>query len=290
MSSIAWSFLILGLVVAFVAAQETSTVMDSNATLSTLDFSSTTNMSITSSAMNITNISTTPSLTTKEGNESLTSATPSTTTHSKTTTSKPRMKTTTTTAEPLLEANESTGIIILVVIILVALMFGVVCYVVRKRGRRYSVDFSSRPDEANIPLSVMDPELPREAMPQNGLKTFENPDPAAGTSKEPEVNVEVQDEQKVEPGDSSTEAAAAPPQDRAESELENGGDARSPASPVEEKNMEEKTGDGGAVSDKTSEEPMKETNESNSNNTDVTQQTDLRSGSGFSDVPLDWPV
>lgn len=34
--------------------------------------------------------------------------------------------------------------------------------------QRYSVDFTSRPDEANIPLSTIDPEVPADAAPQNG--------------------------------------------------------------------------------------------------------------------------
>lgn len=34
--------------------------------------------------------------------------------------------------------------------------------------QRYSVDFTSRPDEANIPLSTMEPELPIDTVSQNG--------------------------------------------------------------------------------------------------------------------------
>ena len=88
--------------------------------------------------------------------------------------------------------------------------------------QRYSVDFNSRPDGANIPLSTVEPELPIDAVPQNGqsthnnniqidcarniintdmctlsgLQTFES---VETTSKEPEetdVKPEVQEEQK----------------------------------------------------------------------------------------------
>lgn len=41
--------------------------------------------------------------------------------------------------------------------------------------QRYSVDFSSRPDEANIPLSTVDPVDPADAGSQNGQsKSIDN--------------------------------------------------------------------------------------------------------------------
>ncbi|XP_037620025.1 major latex allergen Hev b 5 [Sebastes umbrosus] len=191
--------------------------------------------------------------------------------------------------------GDSTGIIILVVIIIVAVGFGIACYFARKRGRRHSVDFTSRPDEAHIPLSTVEPELPGDAAPQNGLLTFESTEITAKEPQEPEAKPEVQEEQKAEAvksaADPSAESAApAPSPDKSEDKPKEDVVAEpSPPAPVEP-SVEEKTDDEGVVSNKTSVESLKETNENNSNNADFSQKRDVKRNSLFWDVPLDCPV
>lgn len=43
-----------------------------------------------------------------------------------------------------------------------------VCVMNHLFPQRYSVDFTARPDEANIPLSTIEPDLPGDTVPQNG--------------------------------------------------------------------------------------------------------------------------
>ncbi|XP_035765934.1 salivary glue protein Sgs-3 [Neolamprologus brichardi] len=69
------------------------------------------------------------------------------------------------TSSPKTAGSDKTGIIILVILILVVVAFLLACYVTQKRRRRYSVDFSSRQDEVNIPLSTVEPV---DTAPQNG--------------------------------------------------------------------------------------------------------------------------
>nr|XP_020484254.1 cell wall protein RTB1-like [Labrus bergylta] len=189
--------------------------------------------------------------------------------------------------------NDSTGIVILIIIIIIVLGFGVVCFFARKRGRRYSVDFTSRPDDANIPLSIVDPELPINTVPQNGLQTFESVE-STKEPQEPETKPEAQEEQKVDPDKSVVEPAAesaapAPAPDSPEDKPKEEGVETTPPAPVEP-SVDEKTDDEGVVSNKTSVESLKETNENNSNSADFRQKPDLMSSNSFCDVPLDCPV
>nr|XP_019956762.1 PREDICTED: uncharacterized protein LOC109638297 [Paralichthys olivaceus]XP_019956763.1 PREDICTED: uncharacterized protein LOC109638297 [Paralichthys olivaceus] len=190
-----------------------------------------------------------------------------------------------------------TGMYVIISIIIVAVGLGVVCYVVRNRGRRQSVDFMSRHDEANVPLSIMDHE-PVDTISQNGLQTFET---TAKEPQEPETKPEGQLDQKrdsksvaaeadksvVDP--SAESAAAAPsPHDSEDKPKEDVAKPSPTPAPVQP-SLEEKTDDEGADSNKTSVESLKETNENNSNNAVFRQKTDLDS-SIFWAVPLDSPV
>ncbi|XP_053182220.1 uncharacterized protein si:dkey-27h10.2 [Scomber japonicus] len=187
-----------------------------------------------------------------------------------------------------------TGIIVLIVIIIIAVVFLIACLLAKKRGRRYSVEFNSRPDDTNIPLSTMQPEMPADSTSQNGLKTFESTEASAKEAQEPETKPLVQEEQKGEiycfAGDPSTESAApAPSAGSSEDKSKEDVVEQSPPKPVEPK-VEEKTDDEGDVSNKTSVESLKETNENNSNNADVTQRKDWKLANIFWDVSLDSPV
>ncbi|XP_062242927.1 mucin-2 [Platichthys flesus] len=187
------------------------------------------------------------------------------------------------------------GIAILIVIILVALGFGVACFIVRKRGRRYSVDFTSRQDEANIPLSIVDPEFHADTVSQNGLTTFESTETKAKEPQGPEGQEEENksvaaeaDKSVVDPGAES--AAAAPsPHDSEDKPKEDVAEPSPTPAPVQP-SAEEKTDDEGTVSNKTSVESLRETNENNSNSADFRQPTELDSSNIFRDVPLDSPV
>ncbi|XP_031132789.1 protein let-653 isoform X3 [Sander lucioperca] len=281
MPSISLSFYILGLVVASVTANENSTGFTTNSTEFDSDgnYSTTvtllnTNANVTrttdtitvtsTSTLNITGgNSTIPPSTTRQkgpGEEpkstvpSITTPTPS---KSKTSTTTTKDKSTIAEPKPAAKTGDITGIIILVVIIVIALVCGAACFFARKRGRRYSVDFTSRPDEANIPLSTMEPELPIDTVSQNA-----------------EADKSVVD--------ASAESAA--PDKPKEDVVE-----QSPPAPVEP-SVEEKTDDEGVVSNKTSAESLKETNENNSNNADFSQKRDLKRSNIFWDVPLDCPV
>ncbi|XP_056264710.1 uncharacterized protein LOC130189796 [Pseudoliparis swirei] len=180
-------------------------------------------------------------------------------------------------------AVDNTGLIILMVIILIALGFGVTCFVLRKRGRHASVDFTSRPDESNILLRTMEPDLPIDAVPQNGLQTFESPEKEP---QEPEAKPGIQEEQKAEADKSVVESAApAPTPDSSEDKPKEHVVEQSPPKPVEP-SVEEKADDDGVVSNETSVESLKEANENNSNNADFSQTRDIN----FWDVPLNCPV
>ncbi|GLD52141.1 uncharacterized protein AKAME5_000508400 [Lates japonicus] len=160
------------------------------------------------------------------------------------------------------------GIIIFIVIIIVALVFGIACYITRRRGRvsgRYSVDFTARPDEANIPLSTIEPDLPGDTVPQNAEADKSVVDPSAES------------------------AAPAPSPDNSEDKPKEDVVEQSPPAPVQP-STEEKTDDEGAVSNKTSVESLKEANGNNSNNADLSLKRDLESGYIFLDVPLDSQV
>ncbi|KAK1886849.1 Pheromone-processing carboxypeptidase KEX1 [Dissostichus eleginoides] len=218
--------------------------------------------------------------------------------------------------KPNVEASENTGIIILFVIILFAVVFGVACYCARKRQRSQSVDFTSRPDDANIPFSTFDV----DTAPHKGLQTFES---TTKELQEPEAKPEVQEEQTDghlplpfipfilfiyafpppnlgldndgaallshslqqlhgcgslgtaetdksvdDPGET---AALVPPPGSAEGKPKEEAVEQSPPPPVE-LSVEEKTDDEGVVSNKTSVESLKETNENNSNSADFSQK------------------
>ncbi|XP_060939477.1 uncharacterized protein si:dkey-27h10.2 [Limanda limanda] len=194
--------------------------------------------------------------------------------------------------------GDTIGIAILVVIILVALGFGVACYIVRKRERRYSVDFMSRQDEANIPLSILDPELPVDTVSQSGLQTFESTETKAKEPQGPEGQEEQKLESKsvaaeadkpvVDPGAESAAAAPSPhvSEDKPKEEVAEPSPSPAPVQP----SAEEKTDDEGVDSNKTSVESLSERNENNSNSADFTQTTEVDSSNIFKDVPLDSPV
>ncbi|XP_023259997.1 cell wall protein DAN4-like [Seriola lalandi dorsalis] len=203
-----------------------------------------------------------------------------------------------TTANPKAQnTNDNVGIIILVVIIIVSVGFGLACFLARKRARRYSVEFTSRPDEANIPLSTVEPVDPADAVAQNGLQTFESLETTTKESQESAAPPEVQEEQKTEADKSVVDptaaesAAPAPSPDVSGSEDKPKEDVveQSPPAPVQP-SMEEKTDDEGAVSNKTSVESLKETNDNNSNNANFIQITALESSKIFWDIALDSPV
>nr|XP_020447484.1 uncharacterized protein LOC109955553 isoform X2 [Monopterus albus] len=200
---------------------------------------------------------------------SVTTPAPFTSPKSKTATSTTDRNKHTTTSPARRGSGDTIGISILVVIIAVAVVFVIACCFLRKRReRRYSVDLTSRPDEANIPLSTVEPELHIDSVSQNGLQTFENTATTKKESQEPEAKPEVQEEQKADKSvvDPSAESAAPhsseykPKQVDAEQSL--------PA-PVE-LSMEEKTDDEGIVSNKTSVESLKEKNESSNNKAGLT--------------------
>ncbi|KAM9857008.1 uncharacterized protein ACBR49_000680 [Aulostomus maculatus] len=184
--------------------------------------------------------------------------------------------------KPPSNSNDSIGIIVLILIILVAVGFGVTCYIAKKRGNHYSVDLTSRPDDANIPLSTVEPV---EAAPQNGLQTFE---PVETHEKEPSETEEKPEElEALKADDPSAESAApAPSSDSSEDKPKKEVTEQSLPPPVEP-DMEEKTDDEGVNSNKTSVESLKETNENNSNNADVNQKKDLTLANNFWEVPLD---
>lgn len=200
-----------------------------------------------------------------------------------------------TTPQPRTDKNDSTGIIILIIIILVAVAFAGACYVARRRGRNYSVDFTSRPDETNIPLSAVEPEAPGETLPHNGMQTFESAEMSVKEQQEPEEKPLVQEELVAAESDKSvvdpSAESAAPPPDSTEQDqkADVAEQWESPPAPVET-NMEDKTDDEGTVSNKTSVESLKETNENNSNSAGFSQTRDLKMRDILWEDPLKYPA
>ncbi|XP_029950218.1 probable endo-1,3(4)-beta-glucanase AFLA_105200 [Salarias fasciatus] len=199
-----------------------------------------------------------------------------------------------TTVKPNPAESDSTGIIILVIIILVAAVFAGACYLARRRGRRYSVDFTSRPDETNIPLSAVEPEAPADTLPYNGVQTFETEETPANEQQESEEKPEAPEEPKAESDksvvDPSAESAAPLPDGTPEEPKADAAEQQeSPPAPVET-SMEDKTDDEGAVSSKTSVESLKETNENNSNSAESSRRRDLKMRDIVWEVPLKCPV
>ncbi|KAM4603343.1 uncharacterized protein ACJ7VT_018060 [Polymixia lowei] len=131
---------------------------------------------------------------------------------------------------------------------------------------KYTVDLHSRQDDAEIPLSTVDPDEP-VILPQNGMQTF---DPLENDTKEPkdlepEAKPQGQEEQKAEAGSSTDDPSSDPPGptpspdgsvDKAKDDIT----APSPDDPAKQ-TPSEKTDDEGAVSNKTSEESLKEPSE-----------------------------
>ncbi|XP_077381591.1 uncharacterized protein LOC144021300 isoform X2 [Festucalex cinctus] len=181
----------------------------------------------------------------------------------------------TTTAKPYTNKGyDTTGIIILILIIVVAIGFGIACYISRRRAKRYAVDFSSRADETNLPLSPVEPMLANDSVPQNGLQTFES---GEKRSKEDEKEEE------------------APTNEEDEPKAESAAEAESPSPPADDSQNKDKDGEpvkpdepDQQISDGTAEESPK--NENNSNNSDVTREKDFKSSNTFWEIPLDSQV
>ncbi|XP_077427175.1 uncharacterized protein LOC144055238 isoform X2 [Vanacampus margaritifer] len=182
----------------------------------------------------------------------------------------------TTTAKPNTNKGyDTTGIIILILIIVVAVGFGIACYISKRRAKRYAVDFSSRADEANVPLSPVEPMLANDTAPQNGLQTFESGDKR---SKEAEKEEEApKNEEEDEPkAEAATETESpAPPADDSRNNAKDG-EAVKPDEPDQQS------------SHGTAEESPK--NENNSNNSDVTQKKDFKMSTTFWEISLDSQV
>ncbi|XP_056892519.1 uncharacterized protein si:dkey-27h10.2 isoform X1 [Takifugu flavidus] len=282
------SFIILGVVVAWATADNSMVLL--------LNSSMSVNVTVTPFPSNANGTFTTSngnrSSTTAQGNGTSVSTTvqpkstftpshpPATTTSNGGNRGRAKTKAPKVTAQPVSELDDATGIIILVVIIIIALGFGLACYFARKRGRRYSVDFNSRGDDANIPLSTVEPELTADAVTQNGLKTFENAD-FSNKEADVEPTVELEAEAEGAAADPSAESAAP---DTAKDEPKAGVVERTPSVPAE-MSVDEKTDDEGINSNKTSVESLREANENNSNNGGPRWQRG-RCGDLFWDVPL----
>ncbi|KAI4832333.1 hypothetical protein KUCAC02_015305 [Chaenocephalus aceratus] len=315
MPSLRLFFYIMGLVVASATA-ETSTIpgLSTNSADTTNNYSTSVNPLNTTSTTNMTlanttenNTTTTTTYNTVTTNDTTIAPTTSNSTEvhgtmTMTSTMKGGDETKTPTAmttqptvkktpkpKPKVAESDNIGIIILIVIILFAVVFGVACYCARKRQRRCSVDFTSRPDDANIPFSTFDV----DAEPHNGLQTFESTESTTKELQEPEAKPEVQEEQTAEADKSVDEpgetAALVPPPDSAEDKPKEEAVEQSPPPPVE-LSVEEKTDDEGVVSNETSVESLKETNENNSNSADFSQKKDLKRNNIAWDVPLECPV
>ncbi|XP_061586659.1 uncharacterized protein si:dkey-27h10.2 isoform X2 [Cololabis saira] len=188
--------------------------------------------------------------------------------------------------------SDKTGIIILIVIIIAAVIFVLACLLARKKKRRYSVDLHSRPDEANIPLSTMEPELLVEAESEKGLKTFEGIETPPKEPEEPEAKPEVQTDQKDEADKSAADPSpepAAPAPATSEDKPKVEAIEQSPAAPAGV-SVEVKTDDEEPMSNKTSVESLKDTNENNSNNADLGQKRDTQFHSMLWEVSAEYPV
>lgn len=158
------------------------------------------------------------------------------------------------------------------------------------------MDLSSRPEEAQIPLSNVEPV---EAVTLNGLQ-FEGTDDSTQEPEdahEPEVKLEDQVKVDAEPEkvaideiinvtiDETTECAA-PPADASEDQSKPDVPEQSPDAPVEP-NEGEKTDDAGAASIFV--ESLKESSEVNENNSNcnVLAQRGARDNEAFLDTSLD---
>ncbi|XP_056135745.1 uncharacterized protein si:dkey-27h10.2 [Lampris incognitus] len=80
-------------------------------------------------------------------------------------------KTNKTTVAPRPQSDDSTGFIIVIVISLAVILLIVACCVTNRKAKMYSVDFSSRQDDVQIPLSTVRPDGPKA---QDGVKTFDS--------------------------------------------------------------------------------------------------------------------
>lgn len=196
------------------------------------------------------------------------------------TTTKSRRLDLTTTPLPESDGSDSVGIIILIVIIVSALLAALICYIARNKGRRFSVELTSRPDEVQIPLSYVEPEAVETITP-NGLE-FE------GTEEPQEAQAKLDDQvEQKETERVTTDAnanSAAQPADISEDQSKQDVPEQSsgaPAGPSEG----EKTDDEEALSNKSSEKSQEcnEANENNCNNTVLPQ----REGEAFWNMPLD---
>lgn len=175
-----------------------------------------------------------------------------------------------TTPLPEDDGSETVGIIILIVIIISALLAALICYIARSKGRRFSVDLTSRPDEVQIPLSTVEPEAVETVTPivNNVISELE----FEGTEEPQETQATLDDqvEQNKTEGvttDASTNSAAQPA-DISEDQSKQDIPELSPgaaAGPSED----EKTDDEETLSSKTSAKSQwcNEANENNCNNT-----------------------
>ncbi|XP_061626896.1 uncharacterized protein si:dkey-27h10.2 isoform X5 [Phyllopteryx taeniolatus] len=261
------SFITLGvLLISFVASQTSpSSTTDSDRLNFTNGFYSETiensNSTIMSSTMSYANTNgTTTPWTAQEGNKSEgtsyeTTPAPMTTSYIYSTKMKENQKDkNTTTAKPYTTKRyDSTAIIILVLIIVVAIGFGIACYISKRRGRRYAVDFSTRADEANIPLSTGEPVSANDSAPHNGLQTFESGDKRSKEEEKEEAAAKT-----VEEDEPKAEAeSASPPADDLQNKAED-------AEPVKSDEPDQQ------ISHGTAEASPK--NENNSNNADVMER------------------
>ncbi|XP_061778959.1 uncharacterized protein [Nerophis lumbriciformis] len=215
----------------------------------------------------------------------LTSDGPDTTRTTVTTTKMKDQKDKRTTAKPFMKKTyDSTGIIVLVLIIIIAIGFSLACCFVRRRQRRYSVDFHSRPDEANVPLSTVEPEAPVDSASHNGLQTFQSDRKGA---KDVGEEQEEPDGHKTEAVDSQQQqadsASTTPPADDSENKPADDSENKPKDDVDAEKGLrtpEEPAED--HVTDRSLDGTPKATNENNSNNTPNSQLSSF-----FWEVSLD---
>uniref|UniRef100_A0AAV2LIU3 Calx-beta domain-containing protein n=1 Tax=Knipowitschia caucasica TaxID=637954 RepID=A0AAV2LIU3_KNICA len=126
------------------------------------------------------------------------------------------------------KGSDGVGYIILVIIIIIALLAGLVCYVARSRGRRYSVDLTSRPDEVQMPLNTVEPEGPVETVTSNGLYC-EGTESITQQAQGPEMTPKVEQKAETEKAAESTGCAA----DHNTEERKEDVPEKSPSAPVE---------------------------------------------------------
>ncbi|XP_061737186.1 uncharacterized protein si:dkey-27h10.2 [Nerophis ophidion] len=203
--------------------------------------------------------------------------------HSLTTKMKDNQKDKLTTAKPFTRKSyDSTGIIVLVLIIIIAMGFSLACCIARRRQRRYSVDFHSRPDEANVPLSTVEPEVAVASASHNGLQTFQSDRKSAKDGGEEQ---EEPDGPKTEAVDSQQQqadsASTTQPADDSENKPKDDVDAEKGLGTPEEQAKDH-------VTDPSLDGTPKETNENNSNNTcENPRKANSQLSSFFWEVSLD---